>query len=70
MARIDGKWCCECDYCAVSACEPSPIYSIFFTDHATTHDYILHCAAHEELAHQATAAYLAAHPGVEVDPNE
>lgn len=68
MARVNGKWCCECDYCAVSPCGEGPIYSVFFTDQ--THNYILNCAAHEELAQRAAAAYLTEHPGVAIDPNE
>jgi hypothetical protein len=71
MAKnTQGRWCCECDYCKVSPCGPGGAWSIFFTDHQTTHDYILFCEAHRELAEQYAQRYLAEHPGVAIDPNE
>lgn len=66
-----GKYCCDCDYCAVSPCsEWGAIGSIFLTDHPQTHNYYLYCPGHKALADRDAAAYLVAHPGVEIDPNE
>ncbi len=71
MARnAQGRYCCECDYCAVSPCSNDAVSSIFLTDHPQTHDYWLFCEAHRARAEADVRAYLAAHPGVAIDPNE
>lgn len=76
MGKVNGQFCCECDYCAVSPCRDSGAWgawkvgAIFLTDHLQTHDYYLFCPEHQALAESAVAGYLAEHPGVAIDPNE
>lgn len=76
MGYVNGKFCCECDYCAVSPCQDSGAWgawevgAIFLTDHLQTRDYYLFCPGHQARAEADVQVYLLEHPGVEIDPND
>jgi hypothetical protein len=66
MARRDGRWCCECDYCTASPCGGGGAHTVFLTDYGTApHNYYSFCETHRPEADAAIQAYLDAHPGVE-----
>jgi hypothetical protein len=63
MARRDGHWCCECDYCARGVCV-GPAYTIGFVGHG---HYIQFCVNHVGQAAVDTLLFLRQHPGVSID---
>lgn len=63
----NNRWCCECDFCAVSPCDGSAAYCVFLTDYAETLDYYQFCGAHIDDADRYIVAHLVAHPGVAID---
>jgi hypothetical protein len=60
------RYCCECDFCAAGPCEGG-VYCLFLTDDSG-YGHTLVCCAHAAIVGKRTRAYLAAHPGVAVDP--
>jgi hypothetical protein len=66
MGKRNGRYCCECDFCAVGPCE-GRAYCLFLTDDSG-YGHTLFCVAHAPLVGTHARTYLAAHPGVAVDP--
>jgi hypothetical protein len=66
MGKRNGRYCCECDFCAAGPCEGG-VYCLFLTDDSG-YGHTLVCCAHAAIVGKRTRAYLAAHPGVAVDP--
>jgi hypothetical protein len=62
---IHKKYCCECDYCGVSACDKTPAEAVVLSDYPQNH--YLFCWEHRVVAFAAIRAYIAAHPGVTIE---
>lgn len=67
MRDLNGKHCCECDFCSSSPCDGKPIWVVFLSDADTSHDYYLFCTAHASEAGIVIRTYLAEHPNVTVE---
>jgi hypothetical protein len=66
MGKRNGRYCCACDLCAAGPCAGG-VSCLFLTDDPD-YERTLFCVAHAEIVGKGTRAYLAAHPGVAVDP--
>lgn len=67
MGKRQGRWCCECDFCAVSDCDGKGAHVVFLTDNPQTHNYYQFCGHHRSKAEAEITRYLAEHPGVGID---
>ncbi len=62
MGKVDGVWCCYCDFCDESPCDGTGCSTVLFSNA----DFIGSCSVHNTNLDAFIAVYLAEHPSVTI----